>query len=1020
MESWFLILVSISISLFLKIIFNNFLTTKNLPPGPLSFPFIGHLLWLRMSAFKIEPILRSLHAKYGPMVTLRIGTRPAIFVADRTLAHEALIHGGAVFADRPPAVATRKFLTSNQHNISSSFYGPTWRLLRRNLTAEILHLSRVKSYSHARNWVLQILQNRFESQAKAGRPVCVMEHFQYAMFCLLVLMCFGDKLDENQIKKIMEVQRQMIVNFSKFNILNFWPGLTKIVLRNRWRELFSHRKCQEDVLIPLIRARKKVKEERVKKSKEDKKEYEDECVLCYVDTILALELPEEKRKLTEGEMVSLCSEFLNAGTDTTSTALQWIMANLVKHPQIQEKLLMEIKGIVQDGEENIKEEDLQKMPYLKATILEGLRRHPPAHFVLPLAVTEDVVLGKYVVPKDGTINFMVAEMGWNPEVWEDPMAFKPERFLNSGGETFDITGSREITMMPFGAGRRICPAYALAILHLEYFVANLIWRFEWNAVDGDDVDLTEKEEFTVVMKNPLQAQICPRSWFLILVSISISLFLKIIFNNFLTTKNLPPGPLSFPFIGHLPWLRMSAFKMEPILRSLHAKFGPMVTLRIGTRPTIFVADRTLAHEALIRGGAVFADRPPAAATRKFLSSNQHNISSSFYGPTWRLLRRNLTAEILHLSRVKSYSHARNWVLQILQNRFESQAKAGRPVCVMEHFQYAMFCLLVLMCFGDKLDENQIKKIMEVQRQMIVNFSKFNILNFWPGVTKIVLRNRWRELFSHRKCQEDVLIPLIRARKKVKEERVKKSKEDKKEYEDEYVLCYVDTILALELPEEKRKLTEGEMVSLCSEFLNAGTDSTSTALQWIMANLVKHPQIQEKLFMEIKGVVQDGEENIKEEDLQKMPYLKATILEGLRRHPPGHFALPHAVTEDVVLGKYVVPRDGTIHFMVAEMGWNPEVWEDPMAFKPERFLNSGGETFDITGSREIKMMPFGAGRRICPAYALAILHLEYFVANLIWRFEWKAVDGDDVDLTEKEEFTVVMKNPLQAQIFPRLK
>ncbi|PRQ60117.1 putative cytochrome P450 [Rosa chinensis] len=78
-----------------------------------------------------------------------------------------------------------------------------------------------------------------------------------------------------------------------------------------------------------------------------------------------------------------------------------------------------------------------------------------------------------------------------------------------------------------------------------------------------------------------------------------------------------------------------------------------------------------------------------------------------------------------------------------------------------------------------------------------------------------------------------------------------------------------------------------------------------------------------------------------------------------------------------------------------MGWDPKVWEDPMAFKPERFLSGGaGEGFDITGSREIKMMPFGAGRRICPASGLAMLHLEYFVANLVWRFEWKAVDGDD--------------------------
>ncbi|KAJ6353635.1 hypothetical protein OIU76_002624 [Salix suchowensis] len=510
------------------------------------------------------------------------------------------------------------------------------------------------------------------------------------------------------------------------------------------------------------------------------------------------------------------------------------------------------------------------------------------------------------------------------------------------------------------------------------------------------------------------------TWFLILLSISISLFLKFIFSNFLTAKKLPPGPLTFPIIGNLLWLRLSFFNLEPILRSLHDKFGPMVTLRIGTRPVIFIADRTLAHQALIQNGAVYADRPPAFATAKITTSNQHNINTSSYGPTWRLLRRNLTAKILHPSRVKSYSHARKWVLQILQNRFESDEKSGRPVRVMKHFQYAMFCLLLLMCFGDKLDDNQIEKVEEVLRNMLVSSRKFNILNFWPRVTKIVLRKRWNELFRLRKSQEDVLIPLIRARKKAKEESIRIGGEDMKEHEDEHVLSYVDTLLVLELPEEKRKLEEGEMVTLCSEFLNGGTDTTSTALQWIMANLVKYPQIQEKLFMEIKGVVRDGEESIEEDELRKMPYLKAIILEGLRRHPPSHFVLPHAVTEDVVLDKYVIPKDGTVNFMVAEMGWDPKVWEDPMAFKPERFLDGGGETFDISGRREIKMMPFGAGRRICPGHGLAMLHLEYFVANLIWKFEWKAVEGDDVDLSEGEEFTVVMKNPLQAQICPRLK
>ncbi|WMV20888.1 hypothetical protein MTR67_014273 [Solanum verrucosum] len=152
------------------------------------------------------------------------------------------------------------------------------------------------------------------------------------------------------------------------------------------------------------------------------------------------------------------------------------------------------------------------MPYLKAVILEGLRRHPPSHIVFPHTVTEEVELNGYVVPKNATINFMVADMGLDPNVWEDPMEFRPERFLVEGSDKadFDITGSKEIKMMPFGAGRRMCPAYALAMLHLEYFVANLVWQFQWDPVEGDDVDLSVKLEFTSVMKNPLRARICPR------------------------------------------------------------------------------------------------------------------------------------------------------------------------------------------------------------------------------------------------------------------------------------------------------------------------------------------------------------------------------------------------------------------------------------------------------------------------------------------------------------------------------
>lgn len=505
------------------------------------------------------------------------------------------------------------------------------------------------------------------------------------------------------------------------------------------------------------------------------------------------------------------------------------------------------------------------------------------------------------------------------------------------------------------------------------------------------------------------------TWFIILISLCISALIKALLSLFnsdqsKTQPTLPPGPTTIPVIGNFLWLRKSFAEIEPALRSLVAKYGPVVTLRIGHRPAIFVATHSLAHQALIENGAVFADRPSGLPTTKIMSSNQHNISSASYGATWRLLRRNLTSEILHPSRVKMYSRARDWVLHdILINRLKSEA-GDNAVRLIDHFQYAMFCLLVLMCFGDKLEENKIKEIETVQRRMLLAFGRFNVINFLPRLSKVLFRSRWRELLALRKSQEVVLVPLIRSRVKLKQI----IKEGKQEEND--AVSYVDTLLELRLSnEQNRNLTEDEIVSLCSEFLNAGTDTTSTALQWIMANLVKHPHIQNKLYEEMREVVPVGPPA--EEDLDKLPYLKAVVLEGLRRHPPGHFVLPHAVTEEVVLGGYVVPKNATVNFMVADMGWDPKVWKDPMEFKPERFLGPDSGV-DITGTREIKMMPFGAGRRVCPGSGLAMLHLEYFVANLVWHFEWRAVDGDDVDLSEKQEFTMVMKNPLRAQISPR--
>ncbi|KAI4326326.1 hypothetical protein MLD38_031652 [Melastoma candidum] len=158
--------------------------------------------------------------------------------------------------------------------------------------------------------------------------------------------------------------------------------------------------------------------------------------------------------------------------------------------------------------------------------------------------------------------------------------------------------------------------------------------------------------------------------------------------------------------------------------------------------------------------------------------------------------------------------------------------------------------------------------------------------------------------------------------------------------------------------------EEEVISLCSEFHSL----------WALTQLKT-------------AAVDNGQhEKIKEDHLQSMPFLKAVVLEVV---------LPH-----VVRGCRAGRR------FLDESSRNGE---------------QAGTTkaFDITGRREIKMMPFGAGRRIYPSYGAAILQREYFLANLIWRYQGNAVDGDAVDLLEKLEFTEVMKKPLRVFIYPRL-
>lgn len=176
------------------------------------------------------------------------------------------------------------------------------------------------------------------------------------------------------------------------------------------------------------------------------------------------------------------------------------MAELLRHPTMMKRLQIEVREIVGEGDD-ITEDDLEKMHYLKAVIKETLRYHTPIPLLVPRAAREDVKIMGYDV-KAGTMVIANAwAIGRDPASWDEPERFNPDRFLKS---QVDFKGL-DFELIPFGAGRRGCPGIAFAMATNEFVLANLVQKFDWELPDDQELDMTERPGVAIHRLVPLLA-----------------------------------------------------------------------------------------------------------------------------------------------------------------------------------------------------------------------------------------------------------------------------------------------------------------------------------------------------------------------------------------------------------------------------------------------------------------------------------------------------------------------------------
>lgn len=192
-----------------------------------------------------------------------------------------------------------------------------------------------------------------------------------------------------------------------------------------------------------------------------------------------------------------------AGSDTSATAIEWTMSELMKNPSVRNKLQSEIREAFKENNK-IHEIDLHKLSYLKSVIKETMRLHPPVPLLLPRECIEPCKIGGYEIPIKTKVIVNAWLLGRDPKYWYDAEKFIPERFDGSGFDYSKVNNSFEY--IPFGAGRRVCPGILFGVANIELPLVALLYHFDWELPNGmkvEELDMDEAFGAAVARRNNL-------------------------------------------------------------------------------------------------------------------------------------------------------------------------------------------------------------------------------------------------------------------------------------------------------------------------------------------------------------------------------------------------------------------------------------------------------------------------------------------------------------------------------------
>ncbi|PRQ16525.1 putative cytochrome P450 [Rosa chinensis] len=455
-------------------------------------------------------------------------------------------------------------------------------------------------------------------------------------------------------------------------------------------------------------------------------------------------------------------------------------------------------------------------------------------------------------------------------------------------------------------------------------------------------------------------------------------------------KKLPPGPRSLPIIGNLHMLGNLPHRS---LQHLAKKYGHIMSIRLGSVPTIVVSSPKAAELFLKTHDTNFASRPKIQAS-EYISYGTKGMAFSEYGPYWRHVRKLCTLQLFCPAKIEAFAPLRKDELGVLLRKLKNAAEEGGVVDVSEDIGLMNEDITYRMVLGCKRDDQfDLKAIVEETFSLA---GAFNISDFVPSLAALDIQGLTKRMKKVSKTIDKLLEKIIDDHEQV----AKTTSGKQGKHED-----FVDVLLSLmnqplnSNGEQVHFLDRTNVKAILLDMLTAAFDTSASSIVWSLSELLRHPRVMKKLQKELQTVV-GMDRMVEETDLPKLEYLSMVVKESLRLHPVAPLLVPHESIEDITIDGYDIPKKSRIIVNFWSIGRDPNVWsENVEEFYPERFMNSN---IDLRG-HDFQLIPFGSGRRGCPGLQLGLTTVRLVLAQLVHCFNWELPAGilpQDLDMSEK--------------------